>query len=80
MSCPICGRSACIQSFHSLEEQDLHEQREAMPDDVALLRRMVQEGALEILALKSSLKNAARALDNAGRELEAQSAYDAANP
>lgn len=58
MSCPICRRGACIKSFHSLEEQELFDQREQMPDDVDLLRRMVQEGAAEILELKSELKAA----------------------
>lgn len=55
MSCKICGRGACCASFHSIEEQELHDLREAMPDDVPLLRRMVQEGAAEILELKASL-------------------------
>ena len=26
MSCKICGRSSCISSFHSLQEQDDFEQ------------------------------------------------------
>ncbi len=55
MSCRICGRSSCTESFHTLEQQELFEQRQAMPDDVDLLRRMVQEAAAEILSLKAEL-------------------------
>ena len=55
MSCKICGRSSCTQSFHSLDEQALFEQREAMPDDVPLLRRMVQEAACELLQIKADI-------------------------
>lgn len=57
MSCKICGRSSCTQSFHSIDEQELFEQREAMSDDVQLLRRMVQEAAGEILSLKKELES-----------------------
>ena len=53
MSCKICGRSSCTESFHSLDEQALFEQREAMPDDVALLRRMVQVAAADLVAAKA---------------------------
>ena len=56
MSCRICGRSSCTESFHSLEEQELFAQRKSMPDDVDLLRRMVQEGAREIVELKSEVE------------------------
>lgn len=56
MSCRICHRSSCTESFHSLEEQELFAQREAMPDDVDLLRRMVQEGEQEIVELKQRIK------------------------
>ncbi len=56
MSCRICGRGACTESFHSFEQQALFEQREAMPDDVNLLRRMVQEAAAEILELKATIE------------------------
>lgn len=63
MSCQICKRSACTESFHSLEEQELFAQRESMPDDTDLLRRMVQEGAAEILVLKAEMESAATRLD-----------------
>lgn len=55
MSCKICGRNACTASFHSFAEQERHEQREAMPDDVNLLRHMVQEAAQEIIELKAKI-------------------------
>ena len=65
MSCKICGRSSCTQSFHSLDEQALLDQRESMPDDVHLLRRMVQEAAAEIIELKRELNDAKESRDNA---------------
>ena len=65
MSCRICKRSSCTESFHSLEEQDLFAQREAMPDDVDLLRRMVQESAKEVTMLQEDLKDACAVRDNA---------------
>lgn len=58
MSCRICRRSSCTESFHSFEEQDRFAQREAMPDDVDTLRRMVQEAAEEIVELKKQLEAA----------------------
>lgn len=106
MSCRICKRSSCTESFHSLDEQERFAQREAMPDCVDTLRRMVQEATAEILdlkkgiesetafakeymdraeaaeaeikRLKSFLHNAGRALDNAGNEFAARSAFEAA--
>ena len=28
MSCRICGRNSCTESFHSLEEQDQYEEKD----------------------------------------------------
>lgn len=43
MSCKICNRSSCTESFHSLEEQEAWEERQTMSDDVDTLRRACQE-------------------------------------
>lgn len=45
MSCPICHRSSCIKSFHSLSEQERFDKKQEMSDDVDKLRE-------EILSLK----------------------------
>ena len=34
MSCKICGRNSCTESFHSLEEQEKHENPEAYYEDI----------------------------------------------
>lgn len=99
MSCRICKRSSCTESFHSLEEQDLFTQRQTMPDNTDTLRRMIQEIKSELESetkwakeyqdradvaetqveyLKAMLRNAAEALNNAGNDFAAKSAYDAA--
>jgi chromosome segregation ATPase len=43
MSCKICGRGACTESFHSLEDQEAWEERQGMSDDVETLRIECQE-------------------------------------
>lgn len=48
MACEICHRSSCTRSFHSLEEQELFDERQTMSDDVDDLRRDVQNYRCEI--------------------------------
>lgn len=57
MSCPICRRQACIQSFHSLEEQERFEKRQNMPDDVDTLRELLQAEREEVKELKREIKD-----------------------
>lgn len=52
MSCSICGRSACIASFHSIAAQEAHEARQSMSDDVDTLRCQVQDLQGEVAALR----------------------------
>lgn len=59
MSCPICHRSSCTLSFHSLEEQERYEARKGMSDDVNILRIQLQEALEEIAQLKADAKDAA---------------------
>lgn len=54
MSCEICGRSACIRSFHSLESQALFDERQSMPDDVETLRRDLQDALARIRELEDA--------------------------
>lgn len=58
MSCKICGRSSCTQSFHSLEEQERFEAREAMTDNVDHLRVEVQNANEEIATLQARAERA----------------------
>lgn len=55
MSCRICKRATCTESFHSIEEQELFAQREAMPDDIDQLRCMVQQACMEITEAKKEI-------------------------
>lgn len=48
MSCEICGRGACVRSFHSIEAQERFEAKQAMSDDVDDLRE-------EIIDMKSRI-------------------------
>ncbi len=43
MSCEICGRGSCVRSFHSLEEQELYDERCEMSTDVTELQEEIQE-------------------------------------
>jgi peptidoglycan hydrolase CwlO-like protein len=56
MSCRICHRSSCTESFHSLEDQERFAAREAMSDDVDTLRRQVQDLQGEITSLKADIE------------------------
>ena len=56
MSCKICGCGACTESFHSLEDQELYEERQLMSDDVNELRREIQDLKQEIEDLNEELK------------------------
>lgn len=38
MSCKICGRGSCASWMHSCEQQEAHEERQKMSDDVDTLR------------------------------------------
>lgn len=49
MSCPICRRTSCCLSFHSLDAQERYEARQSMSDDVEELREQLQD-TLEDLA------------------------------
>ena len=53
MSCKICGRGACTESFHSLEAQEAWEDRQTMSDDVDDLRREIQDLNAELKELRS---------------------------
>ena len=57
MSCPICHRSSCTLSFHSLEAQEKYEARKGMSDDVDILRVQLQEAHEEIKALNVELED-----------------------
>ena len=54
MACQICGRSSCIKSFHSLEEQEKWDARQLMSDDVDVLRCKIQELEQELKELHNS--------------------------
>jgi hypothetical protein len=54
MSCKICKRNGCIESFHSLEEQESYDERQQMSDDVEVLREELQEAQLRIKELEQS--------------------------
>ena len=58
MTCAICGRSSCTRSFHSLEEQDLHDELSAMDErqlwgEIADLRNQVAELKEQVSSLES---------------------------
>ena len=55
MSCKICNRGACTESFHSLADQEAWEERQTMSDDVDDLRREIQDLKAELKEL--SLEN-----------------------
>lgn len=56
MSCEICGRNSCIESFHSFEEQELFEARKEMSSDVDELRRTIQDQARQIKDLENKIE------------------------
>lgn len=60
MSCRICGRGACTESFHSIEDQERFEKREEMSDDINTLRRQLQDAQDEIEELKKKLEESAQ--------------------
>lgn len=76
MTCRICHRSSCTESFHPLEEQERLAAREALPDDVDKLRRMVQTRDDEIAELKREVEDLEREVD--GREAEIERLHDRA--
>ena len=50
MSCRICGRNSCTESFHSIEQQN------ALEDEIWKLQfRTKRELALELVALRKRL-------------------------
>ena len=53
MSCPICGRGSCTESFHSIEEQERFDAVAGM--DEYQLRREVVDLRLEIKDLKAKM-------------------------
>jgi hypothetical protein len=55
MSCRICGRSSCTESFHSLRDQEAWEERQGMSEDVDDLRREIQDLKAEIEDLKAEI-------------------------
>lgn len=57
MSCKICHRSSCTESFHSFEEQDKYDARQKMSDDVETLRQELQDAYYEIDELKKQIEN-----------------------
>lgn len=60
MSCPICHRSSCIKSFHSLAAQERFDIKQEMSDNIDILRE-------EILDLRSENEDLRREL--AGEDL-----------
>lgn len=53
MSCRICHSASCASWMHSVQEQELFEEREKMSDNVDTLRREIQELQGDILFFKS---------------------------
>lgn len=70
MSCPICHRSSCTLSFHSLEEQDRYEARQAMSDDVQILREQLQDAEDEVADLVRELDRAQNEVADLQGQLE----------
>ena len=64
MSCPICHRSSCILSFHSLEAQERYEARQSMSDDVEVLREELQDTQEELAQARQDLKDAQERADS----------------
>lgn len=53
MSCEICGRSSCIRSFHSLEQQERFDKKQSMSDNIDDLREEILSLEEEIYRLKA---------------------------
>ena len=56
MSCKICGRGSCTESFHSFQAQEDWEERERMSDNVDDLRVEIGNLRSTIKDLKEELK------------------------
>jgi peptidoglycan hydrolase CwlO-like protein len=69
MSCPICHRSSCTLSFHSLAAQERYEARQSMSDDVDVLREQLQEAQEEIASLKADLERAEDMITEMGERM-----------
>lgn len=67
MDCEICGRNSCIKSFHSLDEQERYDKRQAMSDNVENLRHEIQDLQDENATLKKEIQSLEETL--AGEDL-----------
>lgn len=57
MSCEICGRSSCTRSFHSIEAQERHDEKQEMSDDVDELRELVLTLKEEVKKLEKTIND-----------------------
>jgi predicted RNase H-like nuclease (RuvC/YqgF family) len=56
MSCEICGRNSCTRSFHSIEEQEAHD--ESDDDKITRLERELTATQAELARLKAPCQSA----------------------
>lgn len=55
MTCEICGKGPCTGSFHSLEEQKRHDDRQTIGADVEELRDALQSADEAVADLQERL-------------------------
>ena len=67
MSCPICHRTSCFKSFHSLEAQEFFDKKQEMSDDVDTLRERVLELESTVKSLEERINDLI--LESAGEDL-----------
>lgn len=66
MSCRICSRSSCTESFHSLEEQERFEKASKIADDP----RAIAELLSEIESLKTEIKERDKKIEKLEADLD----------
>jgi predicted nucleic acid-binding Zn-ribbon protein len=63
MACRICGRSSCIESFHSIDEQERFDARERIADELAELRERAETAERERNEARERVAELEAALD-----------------
>ena len=58
MSCEICGRSSCTRSFHSLEDQEKHDNPEGY------LESQISELEIKIEKYEKAIENISDAIES----------------
>lgn len=56
MSCKICNRSGCTESFHSIREQEEYEAREYLKDEIEEYEEQITKLKEENKQLKEKLQ------------------------